>query len=79
LNLADPKNIIGPAVRKLRLSQRTKVSQQDLAGRLAARGISIDRSVIARIETGDRSVRDFEAAAIAAALHVPITELFPKR
>jgi transcriptional regulator with XRE-family HTH domain len=57
----------------------TKISQQDLAGRLAALGIQIDRSALARIENGERSVRDFEARAIADALHVPLDKLFPKR
>lgn len=71
-----PKNVIGPAVRKLRLAQRTPVTQQDLAGRLAARGIQIDRSALARIERGDRLVKDTEALAIAAALRVPIQDLF---
>ena len=63
-------------MRKLRLAQRTPVTQQDLAGRLAARGIQIDRSALARIENGERLVKDIEALAIAAALRVPIQELF---
>lgn len=71
-----PKNVIGPAVRKLRLAQRTPVTQQDLAGRLAARGIQIDRSALARIESGERLVKDIEALAIAKALRVPIQDLF---
>ncbi len=68
--------MIGPAVRKLRLAQRTLVTQQDLAGRLAAKGVQLDRSALARIESGDRLVKDMEALAIAAALRVPIQELF---
>lgn len=75
----QPKNLIGPAVRKLRLAQRTPVSQQDLAGRLAARGIQIDRSALARIENGDRLVKDIEALALAASLKVSIQELFDAR
>ena len=74
-----PKNVIGPAVRKLRLAQRTPVTQQDLAGRLAARGVQIDRSALARIESGERLVKDIEALAIAAALRVPIQDLFSAR
>ncbi|MBE2213503.1 MAG: helix-turn-helix transcriptional regulator [Opitutaceae bacterium] len=70
------KNIVGANVRKIRFGQKVPVSQQDLAGRLAALGISIDRSAIARIERGDRYVLDYEAAAIARAFRVPITELF---
>lgn len=73
---ANQKNIIGGTIRELRLAQRTKVSQQDLAGRLAARGVIIDRSAIARIESGERFVSDYEALAIAHALKVPIERLF---
>lgn len=70
------KNLIGPTIKKVRLSLKPKVSQQDLAGRLAARGIQIDRSAIARIETGGRFVRDFEIIGIAAALRVALEQLF---
>jgi hypothetical protein len=70
------KNVIGPTIRKVRVSMNPKVSQQDLAGRLAARGIQIDRSVVARMEAGGRSVRDYEIIAVAAALRVPLIRLF---
>ncbi len=68
--------MIGKAVKALRMSQSVPVSQQDLAGRLAARGVMIDRSAIARIEKGQRYVLDYEVAAIAKAFRVPITTLF---
>lgn len=71
--------MIGATVRRLRLSQRTSVSQHDLAGRLAAQGIMIDRSAVARIERGERYVLDYEAAAIARAFRIQIGELFPKK
>jgi transcriptional regulator with XRE-family HTH domain len=70
------KNLIGPTIKKIRVSLRPKVSQQDLAGRLATRGIQIDRSAIARIEAGARFARDFEIIGIAAALRVPLERLF---
>jgi transcriptional regulator with XRE-family HTH domain len=70
------KNVLGPAIRQLRLGQRVAVSQQDLAGRLAAQGVSVDRSAIARIEAGQRYVLDYEAAALAKALRVPIERLY---
>ncbi len=75
---AAQKNVIGQTIKKVRLSLKPDVSQQDLAGRLAARGIQMDRSAIARIESGDRFVRDFEIIGIAAALRVPLTRLFNK-
>jgi len=70
------KNVVGQNVRKLRLSQKNRVSQEDLCGRLAARGIQMDRSAIARIERGERYVLDYEARAIAQAFKVPIEWLF---
>jgi transcriptional regulator with XRE-family HTH domain len=59
-----------------RLSQNPPVSLEDLAGRLANRGIQIDRSAIGRIENRNRYVLDYELKALAAALRVPIEELF---
>ena len=72
------KNSVGATVRRLRRSQRVPVSQQDLAGRLAALGVSLDRSAVARIESGDRYVLDYEAVALAKALRIPIEALFPR-
>lgn len=73
------KNLVGVTIRKIRLSLRTPVSQQDLSARLAANGVIIDQSAIARIERGERSVLDLEAVAIAGALKVPIERLFSKK
>lgn len=72
------KNIVGPTVRRLRMSERTAITQEDLAGRLAALEIQIDRSALARIESGQRLVKDIEVAGLAAALRVPIERLFSK-
>jgi transcriptional regulator with XRE-family HTH domain len=44
--------------------------------RLAARGISIDRSAISRIENRDRYRMDYEIAAIARSLKVSVGWLF---
>ena len=73
---ARPKNMVGHRVRQARLKCRPPVSQEDLAGRLAARGILIDRSAISRIENEDRYLMDYEVAAIATALKVPVAWLF---
>ena len=70
---------MGRAVRRIRLAQSTRVTQEDLAGRLAARGVALDRSAIARIERGERYVLDYEVAAIAKAFRVAIGELFVRR
>jgi transcriptional regulator with XRE-family HTH domain len=63
-----PKNVIGDRVRKARFALSPAVTQEDLAGRLAVKGIAIDRSAIARIELGERYVLDFELVALAKAL-----------
>jgi transcriptional regulator with XRE-family HTH domain len=52
------------------------VSQEDLAGRLAAQGFVLDRSAISRIENQSRYVMDYEAAAIARALKCSIGWLY---
>ena len=52
------------------------LSQEDLAGRLAARGILLDRSAISRIESQERYVMDYEALSLAEVLKVPLAWLF---
>ena len=70
------RNIVGRRVRQARLRLKPPVSQKDLAGRLAARGIELDRSAVSRIESQERYVMDYEAAAIASALKVSVAWLF---
>lgn len=73
---AKRRNIIGNRVREMRRKCSPAVSQEDLAGRLAAQGIQIDRSAVSRIENQSRYVMDYEAQAIARALKTPIAWLF---
>lgn len=70
------RNQIGPRIRAARLKARPRVSQDDLAGRLAARGICIDRSAISRIESQERYLMDYEITAIARSLKVSVAWLF---
>lgn len=70
------RNQIGPRIRAARLKARPRVSQDDLAGRLAARGICIDRSAISRIESQERYLMDYEITAIARSLKVSVASLF---
>lgn len=63
-------------MRAARLSLNPPASQDDLAGRLAAQGILLDRSAISRIESQTRYVMDYEAAALAQALKVTVGWLF---
>jgi transcriptional regulator with XRE-family HTH domain len=68
------KNIVGPRVRKARKEGR--VTQMELAARLQLLGMTIDRSGIAKLESGKRPASDIEVAAIARVLKVPITWLY---
>ena len=72
----EGRNLIGRRLRQIRLKQNPEVTLEDLAGRLAARGVSIDRSAIGRIENLNRYVLDYELKALAAALRVPVEELW---
>ena len=63
-------------MRAARLRSKPPVTQEDLAGRLAAQGVTLDRSAVSRIESQDRYVMDYEAKAIALALKISIAALF---
>jgi len=71
----EGRNLIGARLRQIRLKSRPEVTLEDLAGRLAARGVVIDRSAIGRIENGNRYVLDYELKALAGALRVRISDL----
>ncbi len=65
-------NIIGPRVRHARRKHVPPLSQDALSGRLAARGVTVGRAGIAKIEAGSRAVADYELVALASALSVPL-------
>ncbi len=73
------KNIIGPQVKVARLAFNPPLSQDALAGRLAKRRISLDRSAISRIEGQERYVMDYEAIAIAKCLKVSVGYLLGEK
>lgn len=68
-------NIIGARLRHARRKHVPNLSQDALSGRLAARGVTIGRAGIAKIESGKRAVSDYELVALASALAVPLTWL----
>ncbi len=70
------RNSIGYRIRKVRLACNPPVTQDDLAGRLAARGITIDQTAVSRIENQTRYLMDYEIIAIAKALKVSVAHLF---
>ena len=47
-----------------------------MVARLARQGIEINQSQMAKIESGDRPILDYELAGIAKALKVQVQDLF---
>jgi transcriptional regulator with XRE-family HTH domain len=70
------KNVVGPRIRELRLKGKRKLSQEELAARLQAMGVELDRTALSRIESGERQVTDIEVLAICRALGITVASLF---
>jgi DNA-binding XRE family transcriptional regulator len=70
------RNLVGARIRELRRKAKPKLTQDQLAGKVAALAVGLDRTAIYRIERGVRAVTDLELAALARALRVPISALF---
>jgi transcriptional regulator with XRE-family HTH domain len=68
------KNLIGLRVRKRR--KELKITQMELAAQLQLLSITIDRSGVAKLESGRRPASDIEVYALAKILKVPIPWLF---
>jgi hypothetical protein len=75
----EPRNIVGARVKQARLEQKPPLSQDQLAGKLAAVGITLDRTAISRIESQTRYVMDFELNALAKVLKKEVGWFFGKR
>jgi len=73
------KNIIGERVRLARLKMTPAVSQDDLSGRLARRGIQITQTGVSKLESGKRAVLDYEVVALAKILKVSVEWLLEGR
>ena len=71
-----PRNLIGRRIRELRMACSPVVTQEDLAARLAARNVFLDRTAIAKMENNSRFIRDYEIIAIAKCLRVSVSALF---
>jgi len=74
IHFVRTKNIVGSRVRQAR--KQAGVTQMDLAARLQLLSITIDRSGVAKLESGRRPASDVEVAAISKILNVPILWLF---
>jgi len=68
------KNIVGLRIKAAR--KEALMSQMKLAAQLQLLGVKIDRSSIAKLESGTRPVSDIEIIAIAKILNVSIPSLF---
>jgi ribosome-binding protein aMBF1 (putative translation factor) len=64
------KNVSGLRIREARERRQPLLTQDQLAGKVAALGVVLDRTAIAKIESGQRCVYDYELSALAAALNV---------
>jgi len=68
-------NVIKHRLRHARRLHEPRLSQDALSGRLAARGVTIGRAGIAKIEAGRRGVSDFEIVALSQSLGVTVNWL----
>ena len=66
------KNIVGRRLAKARQGCTPPLTQDALSGKLARRGIQLDRAAIAKIENGYRYVLDYELKSLAEALGVTV-------
>jgi HTH-type transcriptional regulator, cell division transcriptional repressor len=69
------KNICGAAIRNARECKNPPITQDQLAGKVAVLGIVLDRTAIAKIESGQRRITDYELMAIAHALNASVISL----
>ena len=68
-------NVVGHRLRTLRIE--AKLTQSQLVAKCQVAGLDISRVALAHIESGRRTVADYEVQFLALALRVPIQELFP--
>jgi len=66
----------GRTIQRIRMAAKPKITQEDMVGRLARAGVETNQSQIAKMESGQRPILDYELAAIAKALKVPVQALF---
>jgi hypothetical protein len=66
------RNVVGARIRKARLAFNPPLTQDQLSGRLAAKGGNLDRVAITKIECWQRCVFDFELPLLAEVLRVDV-------
>ena len=62
--------MVGPRVRQARQRQNVQLSQVLLSNCLRGTGIAVCRTMVSRIESGERHVTDYELIALAKCLNV---------
>jgi transcriptional regulator with XRE-family HTH domain len=72
---AERRNVTGKRIRRARQAAKPPVSQEDLSGRLAVLGVTLDQGAISRIEREERYLMDYELIAVAKALRVKPSSL----
>lgn len=70
-------NVAGGRIRERR--EEMGISQSQLAARMEINGIAINQKAISRIETGDRVIADYELAAFAKVLFLPMEAFFDEK
>jgi transcriptional regulator with XRE-family HTH domain len=68
-----PRNIVGPAVRDLRMKH--KLTQAQFVAKLNVAGWDLSRDTLAKIESQTRWVADFEILKLAEGLGIEGAEL----
>ena len=66
-------NIAGIKVAELRKNLR--ISQRELADRLAVIGLDIDKNAVQRVESGQRFITDIEVISLAKVFGITVEEL----
>ncbi len=74
---ANTQNLVGPQVRRLRMT--ANLSQQALAAKLQLAGWDLSRAGLSKIEAGLRLVNDAEVWMLAETLSCPLAALYPVR
>ena len=67
-------NYIGIAIRKQR--KLLRISQREVADRLVALGLVIDKNAVQRIESGQRFITDVELPYFSKLFNMTISELY---
>ena len=72
-NYEERLNVIGILIKEYRT--KLKLSKNEVSRRLQLHAVDLDRTEINRIETGRRSVKDFELIALWKVLEIDSEEL----